>query len=161
MQHVESLQERVRALTGVEVRETFPDGFLHDADEIRLIDLSPGALRERIARGLVYASDRVEQALTGFFTIENVTALRALALHELAEAAAAQLREVRPEADVRPNERVLVATGGRRESSTRLIHAGARIARRSRRGALRPRGRAGGRTRVGTTRRPSCGTPSA
>ena len=131
VQHVESLHERVRALTGVEVRETFPDRLLHEADEIRLVDLSPGALRERIARGLVYGAERVDQALTGFFTVENLSALRALVLHELAEAAAAQVREARPAVDVRPNERVLVATGGRRESMTRLIHAGARLARRS------------------------------
>jgi two-component system sensor histidine kinase KdpD len=131
VQHVESLHERVQALTGVEVRETFPDRILHEADEIRLVDLSPGALRERIARGLVYGAARIDQALTGFFTVENLTALRALVLHELAEAAAAQVREARPDVDVRPNERVLVATGGRRESMTRLIHAGARLARRS------------------------------
>jgi two-component system, OmpR family, sensor histidine kinase KdpD len=131
VQHVESLRERVQALTGVEVRETFPDRILHEADEIRLVDLSPGALRERIARGLVYGAERVDQALTGFFTVENLTALRALVLHELAEAAAAQVREARPDVDVRPNERVLVATGGRRDSMTRLIHAGARLARRS------------------------------
>ncbi len=121
----------MQALTGVEVRETFPDRILHEADEIRLVDLSPGALRERIARGLVYGAERVDQALTGFFTVENLSALRALVLHELAEAAAAQVREARPDVDVRPNERVLVATGGRRESMTRLIHAGARLARRS------------------------------
>ena len=131
VQHVESLRERVQALTGVEVRETFPDRILHEADEIRLVDLSPGALRERIARGLVYGAERIDKALTGFFTVENLTALRALVLHELAEAAAAQVREARPDVDVRPNERVLVATGGRRESMTRLIHAGARLARRS------------------------------
>ena len=54
VQHLESLHDRVLALTGVDVRETFPDELLHGADEIRLIDLSPRALRERIARGLVY-----------------------------------------------------------------------------------------------------------
>ena len=54
VQHLESLHDRVLALTGVDVRETFPDKLLHGADEIRLIDLSPRALRERIARGLVY-----------------------------------------------------------------------------------------------------------
>src|SRR4051812_45204714 len=50
VQHLESLHDRVLALTGVDVRETIPDRLLHDADEIRLIDLSPHALRERIAR---------------------------------------------------------------------------------------------------------------
>ena len=73
------------------MRETFPDRWLHEADEIRLVDLSPGSLRERIARGLVYPADRVDAALKGFFTVENLTALRALVLHELAEVAAAEL----------------------------------------------------------------------
>ena len=71
IQHLESLGSRIRSLTGVEVRETFPDRLLHEADEIKLVDLSPASLRERIARGLVYAPDRVDQALNGFFTVET------------------------------------------------------------------------------------------
>jgi two-component system, OmpR family, sensor histidine kinase KdpD len=131
VQHVESLKDRVQALTGIEVRETLPDRVLHGADEIRLVDLAPGALRERIAEGLVYPEERIDRALTGFFTIQNLTALRALVLHELAEMAAAQLSELDPDQDVRPNERVLVATSGRSGSATRLIRAGARLARRA------------------------------
>jgi two-component system sensor histidine kinase KdpD len=114
IQHLESLGGRIRSLTGVEVRETFPDRLLHEADEIKLVDLSPSSLRERIARGLVYPPDRVEQALNGFFSVENLTALRALVLHELAEVAAAQLEGTATGG--RPSERVLVATGGRRDS---------------------------------------------
>ena len=129
IQHLESLGNRIRSLTGVEVRETFPDRILHQADEIKLVDLSPTSLRERIARGLVYPPDRVEQALQGFFTVENLTALRALVLHELAEVAAAQLDKAAPGAQ--PNERVLVAIGGRRDSYAILIRAGERLARRS------------------------------
>ncbi len=129
IQHLESLGSRIRSLTGVEVRETFPDRLLHEADEIKLVDLSPASLRERIARGLVYGPDRVEQALNGFFTVSNLTALRALVLHELAEVAAAQLDTSAP--GLRPSERVLVATGGRRDSYAQLIRAGARLARRS------------------------------
>jgi two-component system sensor histidine kinase KdpD len=129
IQHLESLNSRIRALTGVEVRETFPDRLLHEADEIKLVDLSPSSLRERIARGLVYPVDRVDAALTGFFTVENLTALRALVLHELAEVAAAELQSSSPAA--RPIERVLVATGGRRDSYAHLIRTGARLARRS------------------------------
>ena len=98
IQHLESLGSRIRSLTGVEVRETFPDRLLHEADEIKLVDLSPASLRERIARGLVYPPDRVDQALNGFFTVENLTALRALVLHELAEVAAAQLDKTSPRA---------------------------------------------------------------
>ena len=129
IQHLESLNSRIRALTGVEVRETFPDRWLHEADEIRLVDLSPGSLRERIARGLVYPADRVDAALKGFFTVENLTALRALVLHELAEVAAAELQSSSPGA--RPIERVLVAIGGRRDSYAYLVRTGARLARRS------------------------------
>ena len=129
IQHLESLNSRIRALTGVEVRETFPDRLLHEADEIRLVDLSPRSLRERIARGFVYPPDRIEAALRGFFTVENLTALRALVLHELAEVAAAELESSSPAA--RPIERVLVAIGGRRDSYAYLIRTGARLARRS------------------------------
>ena len=71
----------------------------------------------------------VPQALNGFFTVSNLTALRALVLHELAEVAAAQLDTSAP--GLRPSERVLVATGGRRDSYAQLIRAGARLARRS------------------------------
>jgi two-component system sensor histidine kinase KdpD len=131
IQHLESLNARVEDVTGVRVRETFPDRYLHDADEIRLIDLSPSALRERIARGLVYGSERIEQALTGFFTIENLTALRALALHEMAENAANQLAQLNPDIDTRPDEHILVAVGGLAASAERLTRVGARIARRS------------------------------
>ena len=109
--------------------ETFPDRWLHEADEIRLVDLSPGSLRERIGRGLVYPADRVDAALQGFFTVENLTALRALVLHELAEVAAAELQTSSPGA--RPIERVLVAIDGRRDSYAYLVRTGARLARRS------------------------------
>jgi two-component system, OmpR family, sensor histidine kinase KdpD len=127
VQHLESLHDRVLALTGIDVRETFPDRFLHGADEIRLIDLSPHALRERIARGFVYPSDRVEQALRGFFTAGNLASLRAIALHEMAEVAASEARDGSSSAAI---ERVLVAIGGRAASSGRLIREGARLARR-------------------------------
>ncbi|MDX6570568.1 MAG: two-component system, OmpR family, sensor histidine kinase KdpD [Gaiellales bacterium] len=128
VQHLESLHDRVLALTGIDVRETFPDGLLHGADEIRLIDLSPRALRERIARGLVYPPDRVERALGGFFTAENLASLRAVALHEMAEVAAAEARDGSSSTTI---ERVLVSIGGRATSSGRLIREGARLARRA------------------------------
>jgi two-component system sensor histidine kinase KdpD len=130
IQHLESLNDRVRALTGVRVRETFPDRLIREADEIRLVDLSPAALRERIARGLVYPTERIDRALTGFFTIANLTSLRALVLHELAEIAAAEARRI-VSSDVNTSEAVLVAVGGRQDSAFRLIRAGERVAERS------------------------------
>ena len=110
IQHLESLNSRIRTLTGVEVRETFPDRLLHEADEIKLVDLSPASLRERIARGLVYPPIACDAALTGFFTVENLTALRALVLHELAEVAAAELQSSR---SGRPPERARARRDGR------------------------------------------------
>jgi two-component system sensor histidine kinase KdpD len=129
VQHLESLHDRVLDLTGVDVRETIPDSLVHGADEIRLIDLSPHALRERIAQGLVYPPERIEQALSSFFTTRNLATLRAIALHEMAEVAAAEAREGDP--DRVTSERVLVAIGGRAETSGRLIREGARLARRA------------------------------
>ena len=85
IQHLESLNDKVFELTGVRVRETFPDRLLHEADEVVLTDLPPDALRERIAQGRVYAPDKVRPALLNFFRIDNLTALRALALREVAE----------------------------------------------------------------------------
>jgi two-component system sensor histidine kinase KdpD len=85
VQHLESLNDAIFELTGVRVRETFPDQILDDADEVVLVDLSPQALQERLRAGKVYNADRVETALTNFFKRENLAALRELALREVAE----------------------------------------------------------------------------
>src|SRR5215216_5496866 len=85
IQHLESLSDKVQEITGIRVRETSPDRLLDEADEVVLTDLPPDALRERIAQGRVYAPDKVRPALTNFFRTENLTALRALALREIAE----------------------------------------------------------------------------
>jgi two-component system, OmpR family, sensor histidine kinase KdpD len=85
IQHLESLNDEVFELTGVRVRETFPDRILDEADEIVLVDLAPEALRERLRAGKVYPSERVETALDNFFRLDNLAALRELVLRELAE----------------------------------------------------------------------------
>jgi two-component system sensor histidine kinase KdpD len=85
VQHLESLNDAVFELTGVRVRETFPDRILDEADEVVLVDLTPEALRDRLRAGKVYAPERVEVALQNFFTLENLAALRELVLRELAE----------------------------------------------------------------------------
>src|SRR6266542_2031581 len=85
IQHLESLNDKIFELTGVRVRETFPDRLLRRADSLVLIDLPPGALRERIAQGRVYATEKIPTALANFFRTENLVALRALALREVAE----------------------------------------------------------------------------
>ena len=85
VQHLESLNDTVAELSGVRVRETIPDAILGRADEVILIDLPPDALLERLRAGKVYPPDRVESALNNFFKIENLTALREIALRQVAE----------------------------------------------------------------------------
>jgi two-component system sensor histidine kinase KdpD len=85
VQHLESLNDQVAALTGVRVRETLPDDVLASADEVVLIDLTPEALIVRLREGKVYPPERVTTALNGFFKVENLQALREVALRQVAE----------------------------------------------------------------------------
>jgi two-component system, OmpR family, sensor histidine kinase KdpD len=85
VQHLESLNDRIAELTGVTVRETIPDQVLGAADEIVLIDVSPEALLNRLRAGKVYPAARIDAALNNFFRIENLAALREVALRQVAE----------------------------------------------------------------------------
>lgn len=85
VQHLESLNDQVAELTGTRVGETVPDAILSTADEVMLIDLTPEALIGRLRAGEVYAPERVEAALNNFFKVENLAALREVALREVAE----------------------------------------------------------------------------
>ena len=85
IQHLESLNDQIAALTHVRQRETLPDAFLgQEADEIVTVDLPPEELRLRIRQGKIYPHERVEAALDGFFRAEHLTALREIALREVA-----------------------------------------------------------------------------
>ena len=85
VQHLESLNDRVAELTGVRVRETFPDGVLASADEVVLVDLTPEALIARLRAGKVYPAERIPAALNNFFRVENLASLREVALRQTAE----------------------------------------------------------------------------
>jgi two-component system sensor histidine kinase KdpD len=85
VQHFESLNDQVAELSGIRVRETVPDSVLGRADEVVLIDLSPEALLARLRAGKVYKPERIDAALNGFFRIENLSALREVALRQVAE----------------------------------------------------------------------------
>ena len=85
VQHLESLNDQVSELTGIRVRETIPDEVLGRADEIVMIDLTPEALLERLRAGKVYPPERIDAALNNFFRIENLSALREVALRQVAE----------------------------------------------------------------------------
>jgi two-component system sensor histidine kinase KdpD len=85
VQHLESLNDAIFELTGVRVRETFPDRILDEADEVVLVDLTPEELQERLRAGKVYSKERAEIALENFFRYENLAKLRELVLREVAE----------------------------------------------------------------------------
>ena len=80
IQHLESLGDVVESITGVRQRETVPDEVVRRADQIELVDMSPQALRRRMAHGNIYKPDKVDAALSNYFRPGNLTALRELAL---------------------------------------------------------------------------------
>jgi two-component system sensor histidine kinase KdpD len=85
VQHLESLNDHITELSGIRVRETIPDAVLGRADEVVLIDLTPEALLDRLRAGKIYPSERIDAALNNFFRIENLAALREVALRQVAE----------------------------------------------------------------------------
>jgi two-component system sensor histidine kinase KdpD len=90
VQHLESLNDQITELTGTRVRETLPDRILGEADQVVLVDLTPEALIDRLRAGKVYPGERIESALNNFFKIENLAALREVALRQVAEAVEAK-----------------------------------------------------------------------
>jgi two-component system sensor histidine kinase KdpD len=90
VQHLESLNDQITELSGVRVRETIPDSMLVRAEEVVLIDLSPEALLERLRAGKIYPAERIDSALNNFFRIENLSALREVALRQVAEGVGAK-----------------------------------------------------------------------
>ena len=85
IQHLESLNDEVERITGVRQRETVPDEVVRAADQIQLVDMSPEALRRRLAHGNVYRAEQIDASLTSYFRVGNLTALRELALLWLAD----------------------------------------------------------------------------
>jgi two-component system sensor histidine kinase KdpD len=131
VQHLESRADTVLQITGIVVRETVPDSFIEGADDIQLVDLTPGQLRERLAEGRVYLGDRAAVAADNFFKESNLTALRELALRLTAERVDKQLRAMREDRNIsaiwRSGERLLVAVSPS-PFSTRLIRWTRRMA---------------------------------
>jgi two-component system sensor histidine kinase KdpD len=134
IQHVDSLNDVVEEITSVKQRETIPDEVVRRADEIQLVDLTPAALRNRLARGDVYPAERIDTALANYFRPGNLSALRELALLWLADRVDEGLAEYRERHGIdRPwetRERVMVALTGSTEGE-RLIRRAARIAQRA------------------------------
>ncbi len=134
VQHIESLADIVEAITGVQVRERVPDWVVDQADEVILVDLTPGELRERLRRGEVYPRERAQLALQRFFREGNLTALRELALRRVAahveENLESYMRQHRVETVWPAGERVMVAVDAHRRSQ-HLLRRGWRRAQSS------------------------------
>jgi two-component system sensor histidine kinase KdpD len=135
LQHLESVNDVVENITGIVQRETVPDSVVRAAEQIELVDMTPEALRRRLAHGNVYPADRIDAALTHFFRPGNLAALRELALLWLADRVDDDLAEYRQRHGIagpwETKERVVVAVTGA-PADVRLIRRAARIAARSR-----------------------------
>ncbi|GAA2701083.1 sensor histidine kinase KdpD [Nonomuraea recticatena] len=134
VQHLESLNDVVQQITGVPQRETVPDEVVRRADQIELVDMSPEALRRRMAHGNVYAPEKVDAALSNYFRVGNLTALRELALLWAAGKVDEQLDRYRADHGIattwEARERVVVALTGGPEGDT-LVRRAARVAART------------------------------
>jgi two-component system sensor histidine kinase KdpD len=143
VQHIESLNDQIWQITGIQVRETVPDGIIRQAAEIVAVDVTPDALLNRLKRGAVYKPEMVEKALNGFFKGSNLGALRELTLRQAAHEVdlrqsaydetrgfqVPRISEARPGAvpDNQPKERILIhITAG--PSTAMLIRRGRRVA---------------------------------
>jgi two-component system, OmpR family, sensor histidine kinase KdpD len=139
IQHLESLNDVVEKITGVPQRETVPDAIVRSADQVELVDMTPEALRRRMAHGNIYPPEKIDAALTNYFRSGNLSALRELALLWLADKVDEGLQRYRTEHQIKgtweARERVVVALTGGPEGRT-LIRRAARIAARSAGGDL-------------------------
>ena len=135
IQHLESINDIVQQITGVPQKETVPDEIARRAEQIELIDMTPEALRRRMAHGNIYTLEKVDAALGNYFRIGNLTALRELALLWLADKVDDELDRYRTEHKIsatwETRDRVVVALTGGPEGDT-LIRRAARIASRAR-----------------------------
>lgn len=133
IQHLESLNDVIKKITGIEVRETVPDKIVENADEVVMIDITPEALQNRLKRGNIYKTEIIERALNNFFRRGNLNALREIALRLTAEEVDDELAEYMKEHDISENwpanEKVMVCITPA-PYSKKLIRRGARIAKR-------------------------------
>ena len=133
VQHLESLNDTVFDITGVRVRETMPDRVLGEADEVTIIDITPRALINRLQRGDIYAPDKIEQSLSNWFRQGNLSALREIALREVAQEVDEDVTAYRKEKHIEQHwatgDRILVCLSPSQES-LRLLRRGWRTAQR-------------------------------
>ena len=134
VQHLESLNDVVAQITGIEQKETIPDSIVRHAAQVELVDITPEALRRRLSHGNIYAPERINPALSNYFRPGNLTALRELALLWVADQVDTALAKYRAENKItdvwEARERVVVAVAGGTGSAT-LLRRASRIASKS------------------------------
>ena len=134
VQHLESLNDQIWQSTGVRVRETIPDWVLKQADEVVMVDLTPRALLNRLARGVIYGPERAQAALQNFFQESTLVALRELAMRQAAHSVESRLSEderaaaLPPSVDTPATRDRLMLIVGPDPSSAALIRRGRRVA---------------------------------
>ena len=134
IQHLESLNDVVQRITGIEQRETVPDSFLRQADQVEIVDISPEALQRRMVHGNIYAAEKIDAALSNYFRKGNLSALRELALLWVADKVEEGLQEYRKSEGIQDiweaQERIVVAVNDSLEGET-IIKRASRIADRT------------------------------
>jgi two-component system sensor histidine kinase KdpD len=133
VQHLESLNETVRRITNVDVRETIPDSFMAHANQVVSVDIPVEELRQRLREGKIYPPERVEQALKNFFKPSNLASLREMALREVARDQSRQREELellKREGGRRTavSERLMVCLSSNPDGSENLLRKAARTA---------------------------------
>ena len=133
IQHLESLNDQMREITGVQVRETIPDWVVKQADEVILVDLPPRALINRLQRGVIYGTEKAQRALENFFKEPTLAALREMALRQTAheidirQAEEESLHAGSPDAEPETPERILIHITDS-PATAALIRRGKRVA---------------------------------
>ncbi|WP_276480489.1 universal stress protein [Paraflavitalea pollutisoli] len=127
IQHIESLNEEVKGITGIEVAERIPDSILKQADEVVNIDLTADELVTRLREGKIYAPDKVETALRNFFQSEKILQLRELALKEVASQVERKIEHVLPRNANARQERFMACISSNHEIAKKVIRKTARL----------------------------------
>lgn len=128
IQHIESLYDEIRNITGVEVSERIPDSVLEEADEVVNIDLTADELVTRLKEGKIYAADKIAIALQNFFQPEKILQLRELALKEVASQVERKIETELPRGAHLPNERFLACISSNHDTAKKVIRKTARLA---------------------------------
>ena len=130
VQHIESLNDTVASITGILVRERIPDSVFDQADQVELVDLEPTELLERMASGNIYQEDQAARATLNFFTVENLTALREVALRRCADRVnlLTESARIQSRGDYHTDEHILVCLSSS-PSNAKIIRTAARMAR--------------------------------